>query len=318
VTRVSLSPLITITVSAASYLVSSVLPSVQPGALWFKTTTSTSDPTASVSYAAGSGQYLALLPWKTTTNTTTPPWQQNPQSQPQLAPVTQIFDPDGLPGGTSLQQGTPGETPGIQQNWVQQASTTSANTFNIGFAAGNSPSRPTEYSAGLQNFVRFLENWYMGSGAQSAGTTTSNISGSFIQFKRSSYATAPYAQIITATSTTAPSSTTPSMSLFVTPLNNSSNKNNYYTNQGTTGTTPYYVPPNRNWGFDVALLSQLPDLFAQQFTVPPSSPPTEYFREVNSDDTWLQALLCAKQYGTGNNAVTAQYRPTTCPTTTYP
>jgi len=303
-----------ITVYAVNYGTSSI-PAKQSGALWFQTTTSTANPTTSLSYTANN--YLALLSIPT-----------NLQSQPQLAPITQIFSPDGTPGGTTLAEGT--ETPGIQQNWIQLASTTSANTFNTGLAAGNSPSSTSEQSAGLQNFVRLLENWNGNSGSAPGADVPSgsgsqiphSISGSFIQFKRSAYATAPFAPIITTTSASATSCPTGfpggSLSIFgITP------SCNYFTNK-SNGTTPYYVPPARSWGFDVALLSQLPDLFAQQFTVPSSSPPTEYFRQVNSDDPWLQVLLCAKQPATGttaepfvNFAVPVNYLPSYCSSSPY-
>jgi len=278
------------------------LPTIQPGALWFKTTTSSSVPTGSGAYAANNYLFLVAVP-------------SNLQSQPQLAPITQIFDPDGLPGSSSsLAQGA--EQPGIQQNWLQQASTSSANTFNMSIAAGNSPSRPVEVSAGLQNLVRFLENWTGGNGnTNSNSVLTNTISGSFIQFKHSSYATAPYAPIITATAT----SGCPNGYLSIFGLTFCS----YYTSN-SSGTITYDQPPNRAWSFDVGLLSQLPDLFAQKFTFPSSAPPSEYFRELNSDDGWLKTLLCAKQPATGttkpfiNPAVPAIFRSIACPFAQYP
>ncbi|MDY6898904.1 MAG: hypothetical protein SWZ49_12625, partial [Cyanobacteriota bacterium] len=68
-------------------------------------------------------------------------------------------------------------------------------------------------------------------------------------------------------------------------------------NQGgtTLGRTPFYSPPSRNWGFDVALLTQLPDLFSQRFTAPPNGDPNEFYREVSRDDSWVSTLLCAAQ-----------------------
>ena len=56
---------------------------------------------------------------------------------------------------------------------------------------------------------------------------------------------------------------------------------------------PYFTAPNRQWIFDVALLSQPTDLFAQKFTTPSKSSPNEFFREVGRDDAWVQTLLCA-------------------------
>jgi hypothetical protein len=86
------------------------------------------------------------------------------------------------------------------------------------------------------------------------------------------------------------------------------------------------MPPNRVYGFDVALLSQSPDLFAAKFTLPSTQPPDQYFREVGKDDHWIQTLLCAAQdtnsnygtaptdYGTGKfYALPADLRPKNCP-----
>jgi len=91
---------------------------------------------------------------------------------------------------------------------------------------------------------------------------------------------------------------------------------------GNGGYLPYYVPPDRQWGFDVGLLSQSPDLFAQKLTVAPTNPPNEFFREVGRDDPWIQILLCAAQKdSTGNYssyAVDTDQRPPSCPALPYP
>ena len=83
--------------------------------------------------------------------------------------------------------------------------------------------------------------------------------------------------------------------------------------------TPFYTPPSRQWGFDVGLLSQLPDLFALTFTMSPTSKPNDFFREVNRDDKWVKSLLCAKTLNvnktsgkispTNKNAVSESQRP---------
>jgi hypothetical protein len=63
------------------------------------------------------------------------------------------------------------------------------------------------------------------------------------------------------------------------------------------------------------MLSQLPDLFSQQFTLPPTDDPNEYFREVSRNDDWVRTLLCAKQIrpdgNLGSRAVNANQRPDT-------
>lgn len=70
--------------------------------------------------------------------------------------------------------------------------------------------------------------------------------------------------------------------------------------------------------FDVALLSQSPDFFAQRFTLNSTSRPSEYFREVGRNDPWIQTLLCAAQ-GSGTSytyAIDSSERSTTCPSLT--
>jgi len=66
------------------------------------------------------------------------------------------------------------------------------------------------------------------------------------------------------------------------------------------GDLPYFSPPRRNWGYDVGLLPQPPDLFTQKFTTPPStSQPAEFFREVPRNDAWVKTLMCGvKEDGT--------------------
>ena len=99
-----------------------------------------------------------------------------------------------------------------------------------------------------------------------------------------------------------------------------------YRADNNNGRTAQYMPPNRVYGFDVALLSQSPDLFATKSL--PSTPPLpdQYFREVGKDDPWIQTLLCAAQdtnsnygtaptdYGTGKfYALPENLRPKNCP-----
>jgi hypothetical protein len=62
-----------------------------------------------------------------------------------------------------------------------------------------------------------------------------------------------------------------------------------------------YIPPDRQWGYDVALLSQSPDLFAQKLVLTPPNLPDEYFREVGRGDNWVETLMCAKNYSDGAN-----------------
>ena len=69
-------------------------------------------------------------------------------------------------------------------------------TFNMVAASNDTPSRAMgngfgDFNGGLQNLPRFVENWYDGTKEIPA-----NIQGSFIQFDRSAYSTAPYQPIL--------------------------------------------------------------------------------------------------------------------------
>ena len=133
-------------------------------------------------------------------------------------------------------------------------------------------------------------------------TASVNIKGSFIQFKRSAYATAPFAQKRNA-------SPSVNLSIFGHNLNNTPG-----------GNLPYYNAPNRQWGYDVGLLSQPPDLFAQRFTLRSTNRPNEFFREIGRDDDWIKTLLCAAQASDGKGGSGATFttsaistRPSDCP-----
>ncbi|MCD8489108.1 MAG: hormogonium polysaccharide biosynthesis protein HpsA [Desertifilum sp.] len=172
-------------------------------------------------------------------------------------------------------------------NWMQKASD-AGTTFNLVMAAGDTPARPVEDNGGLGNYPRFLESWDVGLTSGSANPRETRINGSFIQMRRSAYATAPFKTSL-ATDTN-PGGIFGYPQAYRTPDNGSVGSGN---TQG--GLLPYYFPPRRTWGFDVALLTQQPDLFAQRFTVPPSAPPNEFFRQVSRDDAWVRVLMCAAQ-----------------------
>ncbi|AFZ27658.1 hypothetical protein Cylst_5658 [Cylindrospermum stagnale PCC 7417] len=272
-------------------------PRTRANALWFKTTSYPQDPSrlSDGTYNVNQGLFLQSLPRK------------NDTIQPSLVPVLQIYSPEGSPlaNGTTLDlRDNNRANSQIQNQWVQRAPA-GITTFNTGLAAGNSPSRPEEQAAGLQAFVRYLENWPSGTGNEA------KIRGNFIQFKRSSFATAPLATLLTTRAAPTGNNTTDNFSFFDFIYKM------YWTNVGVVnssntilGTLPYYSPPGRNWGFDVGLLSQLPDLFAQRFTVPPSAPPAEYFRQVGRDDKWVETLLCATE--NSDFSLPASYRPSDC------
>lgn len=228
--------------------------------------------------------------------------------QPLLVPVLQIQFPFQGPTDTTtatpvgvLREGKNGDEiiKISTNNWFQNATETET---NLVFAQGDTPSRPPtpgatsgsfidtgELGGGLENFVRYLERWVA---VDKDNLISNKASGSFIQFKRSSYATAPWQSLIDnfVSDDVGYSS---SGTIFGYPQGYRVNSNNV--SSQNRGRSPFYITPNRAWGFDVALLTQLPDLFSQRFTAPAVSPPNEFYREVPRDDNWVKSLLCAAQ-----------------------
>ncbi|MBG1262335.1 hormogonium polysaccharide biosynthesis protein HpsA [Nostoc commune] len=211
------------------------------------------------------------IPWFKTQDPATGTESFNPDNPPLLSsptgqgtllqkPVLQIDLPFGMTNGST---DTSIINVGRHNFWLQIATET---TFNLIAATGDTPARPTEDNGGLHNFVRFLENWNPQSNTDSA--TKARISGAFMQIKRSAYADAPLMAVLS---------------------------DNQYKIANNNGTVPFYLAPSRQWGYDVALLSQSPDLFAQKLVTIPNDLPDEYFREVGRDDTWVKTLLCAKK-----------------------
>ncbi|MEG3887020.1 hormogonium polysaccharide biosynthesis protein HpsA, partial [Microcoleus sp. herbarium19] len=241
--------------------------------------------------------------------TPTPPFNG---SQPLLLPVPQIQTLSAAtppPGGNQMPRGT---SFARQTSWIPQAVNT---TFNLIVGAGDTPSRRLnatigDFNGGLQNLPRFLESW-------NNGDSATNIRGSFIQQGRSAFSTAPYQPIqLPATASLAslfeirgPGAPNP----FPTP---GSIRNTYNTDAGNQR-IPYFSPPGRNWGFDVGLLSQPPDLFTQRFTTPSTrTQPAEYFREVARNDDWVKTLMCAELANSpGTKALSSPNLPSDCPPT---
>ena len=201
------------------------------------------------------------------------------QANPSLVPVLQIHEPDAQAGAANLNGGDASNDTG----WMVEAQDT---TFNLVVGSGDTPAREGQGNGGLQNLVRFLENW------KKPTAKVTNISGSFIQLERSKYATAPQQQIIRADEENDRKS-----ELFDYFLR--------YESGSAGGILGFQTAPTRNWGFDVGLLSQPPDLFALKFTLPPSEDPDEYFREVGIDDPWIKGLLCSET----TNSVNTDHRP---------
>jgi hypothetical protein len=236
-------------------------------------------------------------------STTPPPLPVTPTgytyngSQPLLVPVPQLMCETAATPGNARCAGTGSQNTG----WVPLAQET---TFNLVMAAGDTPSRALDanwgdFNGGLQNLPRFLEIW-----SNDTGTSLStNIQGSFIQQNRSAFSTAPYLPILPAAATFPTNTADRLASLFV----NIPNSEPLTTYEIQGGRIPYFTPPNRNWGYDVGLLSQPPDLFTQKFTTPPSRPsPDEYFREVPRNDDWVRTLMCSQLAANNQNATSSR------------
>ena len=244
----------------------------------------------------GSGADLPTLVSRTPANLTE-------SSQPLLMPVLQIqtvTDAPAAASSTSLPGGIKDVT---ATGWMPKAVKT---TSNMVVGSNDTPSRALgsgvgDSNGGVQNLTRFLESW--------SGNIGSVIQGSFIQFNRSAYSTGPYIPILNPTAPQQIAQLTKLRSLFDispiapfttinytggTPLPYYRTSNASITSgSNVVGRLPFFIPPLRDWGFDVGLLSQPPDLFTRKFTTPPSTPtPAEYFREVGRDDDWVQTLMC--------------------------
>jgi hypothetical protein len=142
---------------------------------------------------------------------------------------------------------------GERRRNLQRASRTFVNAT---FISGLVPQRPQQGYGGLHNFVRFLEDWN--------DTVELFISGSFIQLNFSTNATGPFEH------------------------------DAWQPGQDPNATTllGYYKPPQRRWGYDVALLYVPPAPAARRF-VNIGAPRSEYYRELPADDPYIANLRCA-------------------------
>ncbi|MBS0015183.1 MAG: hormogonium polysaccharide biosynthesis protein HpsA [Arthrospira sp. SH-MAG29] len=188
--------------------------------------------------------------------------------------------------------------PGNNNAWGNPIQTAVATTFNLIVASGDSPIRLTvgnytELNGGFHNFTRFLESWR---------NQTATIKGSFIQFKRSAYATGPMMPVLDRED--------PRLTKF--GPHRTTGDDRPYLNPVDSGQTPFYRPPVRNYGYDVGLLPQSPDLFAERNSSPESQDPNRYFREVSRDDPWVHTLLCGTK-GEGDHFLPGGLLPAECP-----
>jgi len=230
----------------------------------------------------------------------------NLKQQPLLMPVLQIHATDSVPTAGVLQPGKIVE----DTQWLLPAlASPNIQEFNLIVGSGDVPSRKIvgpasatgEFNGGLQNLPRFIENWR-------DGKVTTKIIGSFIQLNRSAYSTAPF---LSRLGNSLPRSAFCPTTVGTCDLASGWYPDSYKTSNGG-GSLPFFSPPGRNWGFDVGILSQPPDLFTQRFTAPSTkTKPAEFFREVPRNDDWIRTLMCAFDSTTGTNPVVSNdLRPT--------
>jgi hypothetical protein len=143
-----------------------------------------------------------------------------------------------------------------------------------------------ETAGGLNNFIRLLENWE---------AIPLKITGGFLQNSRSKFATAPYAATgpIISNIPSVPSFSD-IQTIFINPVLPNIRMSNFNLQYQsiTPQRIPFFSAPIRLWGYDVALLTQQPDRFAERFATPIAGA-NEFFREITGDDPWVRALLCA-------------------------
>jgi type II secretory pathway pseudopilin PulG len=239
--------------------------------------------------------------------------------QPLVMPVLQLHSPQGSP---SANYATVFDGITVNANyWVQRVPSNTPKeerTYNGVFIMGDSPSRPPgESGGGLPNFPRFLEAWEdtHPTDDNSAAKATNEIKGSFIQFKKSAFATAPFEAIDDPTQDNSLFFDGVTGPLYMAQFNLTDYR---YKGGGQGRKAPYYRPPIRDWGYDVGLLSQTPDLFSRRFANPTAGTPNQYFRQVNRNDPWIETLLCAAQPTTGGAGyeraiADPTQRPSNCP-----
>jgi len=303
-------------------------PTITKLGLWFKTTSTATNPTGGGNYGNDKDLglfYLNKLAGTPAAGTTA---GVGTTQQPLLVPVLQIHTPDPVQGKPTKGPTLPQYGEAEQKTWMQRPLGNGETRFNLVMAAGDSPSRDIgfsnapvkEFNGGLPNFINTLEDWRRKQ--EGGGEATARISGSFIQLKRSAYATAPFLSILTPTKTKTPGSLFEDYPQAYRHTNNPA-EIGLPNLPGQTGRTPYYYPPNRQFGFDVAILSQLPDLFSQQITTPSAGEPNTFYREVGRDDPWIKTLLCGvvgqktagnnNQYSYGGYAIADDKQRPSCP-----
>ncbi len=175
-------------------------------------------------------------------------------------------------GGFSLPYATPAEDRGTRA--VADATSTRMNAIVV---SGLTPSRLGQSYGGLHNFPRFLELWNNGNFF---------FSGSFLQLNFSNYATGPFEQ----------EGWEPGQ------------LPNDLTIQPRDEPIPHYAPPERLWGYDVALQFAPAGPIAARF-VAPSSTRSEFYTEPPVSDPYINKLCLAARNAGINTACVAQQTP---------
>jgi hypothetical protein len=144
---------------------------------------------------------------------------------------------------------------GGKRKCIGRASETIVNSIII---QGTIPSRAGQSSGGFHNFPRLIENW---------DSIPLSMAGSFRQMRFSTQATGPYDQ--------------DSWERAMVPISTGSTHEQLF----------YYDPPDRRWGYDVALQYQTPPPVARRSPVT-SAQRNETYSEIPVDDPYAQRLLC--------------------------
>jgi len=131
-------------------------------------------------------------------------------------------------------------------------------TANLVLVSGTTPFRQNEINGGLHNFPRFIEDW-------NSSSVDLNISGSLVQLNFSNYDSAGWEQQRDAFTTEAPAS-------------------------GID--FEYYSPPNRKWGYDVALQYNPPGPVVERL-LSQSGLRSEIYQEIEVSDPYIQQLCKA-------------------------
>jgi len=208
----------------------------------------------------GQGLLQPPLPTGTTTVAgqtfpqTAPPDYYQTVSTPQTKPTTTTPSNPRVPGTYNAVPTSGGSyyTIGSGRSLIGSKDTR-VNSIIVG---GMVPSRKGQSYGGLHNFPRFIENW---------GGDNLWFSGSFLQLSFGNYATAPFDQDAVEPTDT-PSTGTESI--------------------------PYYSPPKRLWGYDVALQMEPAGPAASRF-VSPTKNRNEFYKEPAANDPYIQNLCKA-------------------------